>query len=236
LSQAFTRTEPALQARCSDCSAVPTGARPEVLEQFRDGLYNIERTLAEVDACAPTTTEKVEGYAVQLKLLKQWMTAQHAQWPALRADRAAHQALGQTLARLEAGATGLAGLAPPSTPRRASAEAAYKVGFKAAALLAVKLKRRADVLALNELVEVLCVAADAFAACTAGQPPCGDDLGQLQVLRDALAGCRLDARLLLGLLDAPQKKALETSLRQLGIAALGRSSPRVRIMLPTVPE
>jgi len=80
-----------------------------------------------------------------------------------------------------------------SSNRYASAEAAWQVGFKAAAFLTEQIKRAGGVSALNELVDVLCVAADAFTVCTAGQPPCGNDLRRLQELSDALAGLRLNA-------------------------------------------
>jgi hypothetical protein len=157
------------------------------------------------------------------------MKVQHALWPALCADHAANQALHQTLARLEAG-TGVPGEVQPA-PLHCTALAAtvYRAGFKAASLLAMQFTSSR---ARSEFVELLCIAADAFADCTAGQPPCGEDLAQLQDLRQALAGCRLDR----AMLTEPQIKALETALGRLGLSDIGRSPRRVRIMLSPVLE
>ena len=217
-----------------------------MVERFKDGTACVEDALADIDASAVLPDLKVKAYKNQCKVLAQWITVQHKRWPELASDADAHQATSQALARLETGTAALLDLqrkspemmdtaqAPSCTTGTASlpdadlARAAYQTGFKGVSLLAAKTGGGKPV--LEELVELLCLSADAFVTLTAGEPPCENELNELLKLRNALARCRLN----FSSLTPAKTKALGAALQLLGLPPVGRKP--VRIIMPTLYE
>ena len=218
----------------------------QMLQSFRCALAHVEGALEGIDACAVPLDQKVQAYKDQCSALAQCINMQQESWPEFADNADAQEALGQTLARLEAGTVALAGVPQHSapalddthvstadtsataTPRKVLARAAYMAGFKEVSRLAAQ--TRGNVLVAQELVDFLCVAADAFIACTEGDLPCENELNELLKLREALAACKLDFALL-----APRRaSALRNALQLLGLPAITKR-PLLRI-LPTLDE
>ncbi|MBC7375854.1 MAG: hypothetical protein H7346_00255, partial [Burkholderiaceae bacterium] len=220
--------------------------RQSVVERFKDGTACVEDALADIDASAVLPDQKVKAYKNQCKVLAQWITVQHKQWPELATDADALHATSQALARLETGTAALRDLQlkspemedtsqarssvtdSPSLPNADLARATYQTGFKAVSFLAVQTGGGKPV--VDELVELLCLCADAFVTHTAGEPPCENELNELLKLRNALARCRLN----FSSLTPAKTKALGAALQLLGLPPVGRKP--VRIIMPTLYE
>jgi hypothetical protein len=251
LRQGSTRPESPNRPRCrchQDAPPHATDASPQgVLERFKEGTAHVEHVLADIDASAVLLDQKIKAYTNQCKVLAQWLKVQHKRWPELAADADAREAMSQALDRLETGTAAMRALqlksqemqddtaqAPSnvagtaSLPNEELAKAAYLAGFKGVSFLAAQTGGGRPV--LDKLVELLCIAADAFVSSTGGEPPCENDLNELLKLRNALAACRLD----FSSLAPPKTKALDAALKLLDLPPVGRKP--VRIIMPTLSE
>ena len=195
----------------------------EMLQGFKCTLAHVEGALECIDECAAPLDQKVQDYKDQCAILAQCIQVQQKSWPGLADNDEAQSALFQTLARLEAGAMALRGM-----QQMALARSAYTSGFKAVSQLAALTVGGAA--ALNQLVDLLDVAADAFNVFTRGQPPAENELNELQKLRDALASSKLD----FAQLAPPKNTAFRNALKLLGIPAIGKK--QLQMALPTLHE
>lgn len=216
------------------------------LQGFRCAMASVEGALEGIDACAVPLDQKVQAYKDQIAILAQCIQVQQESWPGFADHEDAQKALGQTLARLEAGSAELSNLQqrPMQTQDNiqapsgdtcmtdpdpmALAKVVYTAGFRQVLHLAARTGGGAPV--VNELVDLLDLAADAFNVFTGGEPPSENDFNELLKLHDALATSKLNFALL-----APTKTtALRNALKLLGISAIGQK--QLQMALPTLHE